>query len=423
MSPKSPSARRQLLMVTHRVPHPPNRGDRIRTWNLLRALSPHFDIHLACVADEQVHYDSWLAMHEHAVKCAIEPMNRAQRLVRGGISLLRGRSVTEGAFLSPALKRQIDEWAGDIRFDAALGVCSSTASYLSDLPIARKIIDLVDVDSHKWLDYAEWASGPMAAIYRQEARCVENLEKAIAADFSAVSVVTHREGRLLKQIAPQARVIVAPNGVAIPPMHHETEPDSPTAVFVGSMDYMPNIQGVLWMAREIWPTIRGQFPSARLQIVGRRPVTAIRRLDRVDGIEVVGEVADVQSYLRQATVAVAPLWIARGVQNKVLEAMAVNRPVLVSPEVAGGIGAEEQQEMIVAGSVDQWVDGLTRLFTDRTLRQQLGWAGRKFVQTYHRWNVCTAPLTAALAGCSIEEIEGLQSRVLPVSHEATRQAA
>jgi glycosyltransferase involved in cell wall biosynthesis len=195
-------------------------------------------------------------------------------------------------------------------------------------------------------------------------------------------------------------------------------------VFVGSMDYMPNIQGVLWLANEVWPTIRSQFPSARLQIVGRRPVASVRALaHRHNGIEVIGEVADVQPHLRQATVAVAPMWIARGVQNKVLEAMAVSRPVLVSPEVAGGIGAEEQQEMIVAGSVDQWIDGLTRLFTDRALRQQLGWAGRKFVQTYHRWSVCLAPLAAALAGCTVQELEGVQANVRAPAHEPSRQAA
>ncbi len=388
----------KLLMVTHRVPHPPNRGDRIRTWHLLRELSAQFDIHLACIADEPVSFDSWREMKKHAVELAIEPGSRLSRYTRGFASLASGRSFTEGAFFSPALKATIDRWAADHAFDAALGVCSSTARYIQHLPIARKVLDLVDTDSRKWADYADASRGPARSLYQLEAERVAQCEREIGRNFDAVTVVTQREAQSFSDIAPLANVVVAANGVDrsfFSPRFHQPEP---VAVFTGVLNYRPNVEGITWLARHIWPHITQNIAGARLRIVGRDPSRAVQRLAEINGVEVIGSVPDVRPYLHEAAVAVAPMRIARGVQNKVLEAMSMALPVVTTPQAAAGVHARDGEEFLVADSSNQWIEGLTNILTNTHFARTLGQAARQFVDSTHRWDQCLRPLCELLHG-------------------------
>jgi glycosyltransferase involved in cell wall biosynthesis len=166
----------------------------------------------------------------------------------------------------------------------------------------------------------------------------------------------------------------------------------PSCVFVGALDYRPNVDGAVWFCQEIWPEIRRRHPDARVSLVGRCPVPRVKRLAEIAGVEVVGPVVDVRPYVARAAVAVVPLQIARGLQNKVLEALAMGKPVVASPPALGGLKAEPGVHLLAARSRDEWVESMCGLFTDPALRTRLGAAGRRFVESCHRWDHCLQPL-------------------------------
>jgi sugar transferase (PEP-CTERM/EpsH1 system associated) len=388
--------RPRLLMVTHRVPHPPNCGDRIRTWNTLNQLAADFDIHLACLCDEPVHLQSWRALARLTHTVAIQPLGKARRLLGGAASLLTGGSISEGAFYTASLQKTIDEWVADRAFDAALAVCSSTAGYIEHLPISRKVLDLVDVDSQKWADYAASSRGLGRLLFGLESRRLARTEQRLAGVFQTIALTTEREAELFARIAPAANTIVVPNGVNLPvPTPLPIAP--PVAVFTGMLDYRPNVEGISWFAREIWPAVRSAIPAAQLRIVGRSAGEPIRRLAQIPGVRLIGEVDDVQRQLDAAHVAIAPLSIARGVQNKALEAMAAGRPVIVTPAVAAGItGAQHGRELLVADSTAQWIESTKQMLKPNMAATLIGRAARRFVERHHRWDECVSPLVEAL---------------------------
>ena len=182
-----------------------------------------------------------------------------------------------------------------------------------------------------------------------------------------------------------------------------------TCVFVGALDYRANIDGVTWFCREVWPQLCGRFPDARVILVGRRPVSSVRQLARYPSVEVVGDVSDVRPYLQDAGVVVVPLRIARGIQNKVLEALAAGKAVIASPQALEGLDVVVGEHVYQASTAEEWVGGLSSLFQDRAERCRLGAAGRTFVLEHHQWNQCLQPFA---------ELLGLT----PSNHDAPRGA-
>jgi polysaccharide biosynthesis protein PslH len=247
---------------------------------------------------------------------------------------------------------------------------------------------MVDVDSQKWFDYAERAGGPKAALYRLEGRRVRTLERT-AARARSVTFATEAEAGLYRGYCPEARVEAIMNGVDLdyfrPPSDVE---ESGKLVFVGQLDYRANVLGLNWFCREAWPAIRDRLPEASFQIVGRDPVAAVRRLGTMPGIEVVGAVPDVRPYLASARVVVVPLPVARGVQNKVLEAMAMGRPVVGSAAALEGIPLLEGRDALAATAPPDWVRCIAGLWDDPARRGELGRNARRYVEANHRWEAC-----------------------------------
>jgi len=384
-------------MVTHRVPYPPDKGDRIRTWHTLRQAARQFDVSLACLADEPLHIDVWRTLRDQTERIAIEPVGGlAHRAHMLGHCLMR-RSISEGAFYSPRLRETIRQWHEDQPFDAVLGVCSSMARYVADLDGPCKAMDLIDVDSRKWSDYADATMNPvLRRLYRLEACRVAQCERWISQRFDAVSVVTESEAEILRHTAPPARVVVANNGVDLDYFRSIPQTNKPTATFVGALDYRPNVDGVAWLARKVWPELRRRVPQARLRIVGRRPVAGVAGLGELPGVDVIRDVPDIRPHLAEAGVAVAPLHVARGIQNKVLEAMATARATVVTPAAAEGIAARPGRDYVLARSDRQWVDELERLLVDPAVRWPIGRAAREFVERHHNWRSCLTPLMQKL---------------------------
>ena len=389
----SGAPRPRLLFVAHRVPHPPDKGDRIRTYHLLRWLAGRASVHLACLADEPVAPETATVLGRCCERVAIVPIGAWSRRIRAAGSLARGRTATEGAFRVPSLTTVLRRWAREVRFDVVLASASSLAPYLrlEELRGVPAVVDVMDVDSQKWLDYAERSRGGRAWLFRTEGRRLRRLERDLAGWSRAVTLVSEAEAELYRRICPGGPVHAISNGVDLDYFLPPTRDDERGCVFVGALDYRPNVEGVEWFCREAWPEIHRRRPEASLTLVGRRPGPEIRALANRPGVVLAGQVPDVRPHLAAAAVAVVPLRIARGLQNKALEALAMAKAVVASPPTLEGLGIEPDVHVLAASSPADWVDSVVRLLDDPGLRLRLGSAGRDYVEEHHRWDRCLEP--------------------------------
>jgi sugar transferase (PEP-CTERM/EpsH1 system associated) len=388
------STRPNVLYLVHRVPYPPDKGDRIRSYHLLRYLSRRAAVHLACLADEPVSAETTAALGDLCARVAVVPLGNWSRWLRAPGSLLSGRSISEGIFHSPGLVEVVRRWVGETSFHVSLASASSMVPYqrLDGLRQVPAVVDLMDVDSQKWLDYAAAERGIRARMYQTEGRRLRELEQTVPSWARAVTLVSDAEADLFRQFCSWDGVHAVTNGVDLD-YFRPADPPPPEdgCVFVGALDYRPNVDGACWFSKEVWPQIRRRHPEARLRIVGRQPVPQVARLAQVPGVEVVGQVPDVRPYVAAAAVAVVPLRLARGIQNKVLEAMAMAKPVVASPQGLTGLGHKLDLPALTAAERFDWVEHVDRLLNSPDLRRQLGAAGRSYVEAYHDWERCLEP--------------------------------
>ena len=385
----------RILYVTHRVPWPPDRGDRIRTWNVLKFLAGRASVDLACLADESASGDTLQELRKVTNQLAVIP--HSGRFVRGAVSMLCGRTVTEGLFESPALSSVLREWSSRTRYDAVLASSSGVARYLFPPCVTadtKRWVDLIDVDSQKWLDYAKTASFPMSLVYRTEGHRLRNVECQLAETCDRLLVVSEAERDLFLSFCPTDRISAVSNGVDyeyfVPQAGVTSEAHS--CAFVGVMNYKPNADAAIWFAQNVWPQIRQRYPEAKFYVVGKSPMMEVRALQSIGGIAVTGSVPDVRPWLLRSTCAVVPLQIARGVQNKVLEAMACGRPVICSSEPLKGLAAEPGVHLLKADSAAEWVTSISRVFNDKQLQNELGGAAVNWVRQHYSWNSALAML-------------------------------
>ena len=402
------AARKQLLMLVHRVPYPPNRGDRIRSYHLLRHVAAEYDVHLATLCDEPVSADTVTALNGLCRRVEIAPVMGRSRWLRAAGSLASGKTATEGLFRSPRLAGVVKEWASQTQFDAALVFCSSMLPYLEcpELRSVRAVVDLVDVDSQKWFDYAQRAWGPKRWLFRLEGQRLRQLERRAVERAAAVTLVSEAEAELFRGVCPNDKTVAVPNGVDLDyfrPTNDGSQPWTPlptadrtNLVFVGALDYRANIDGITWFVSEVWPLIRREMPQLTLGLVGRKPAPAVQKLASTPGIRVFGTVPDVRPYVAAADLVIAPLRIARGIQNKVLEAMAMGKPVICSPGALEGIAAVPGRDLLVAESPGEWAAKTTRLLVDCARASALGTTARSFVEANYRWEANLEAVTGLL---------------------------
>jgi len=381
--------RERILLLTHRVPYPPDKGDRIRSYHLLEHLARLGRVDLAFPTTEPTSEATFAALRTLCRRVEAAPVSQAGRWARAALSLVRGRSLTEGLFHSSGLHNLVGRWLRDTAYDAVVVFSSGVLPLVLGRVLDGRIIaDLVDVDSQKWLDYAARSSGLKAALFRLEGRRVGALERAVAG-CRAVVLATEPEADLYRAACPTARVEAIPNGVDLDTFRPDPAVgETGGCVFVGQLDYRANVLGLEWFCREAWPLVRGLLPEATFRVVGRSPVAAVRRLADVPGIVVVGPVADVRPELAAARVVVVPLPVARGVQNKVLEALAMGKAVVASPAALNGLATQAGRDVLAAAAADDWRRAIAELWDDRERRGELGRAARHYVESNHHWGTC-----------------------------------
>lgn len=381
--------RKRILFLTHRVPCPPDKGDRIRSYHVLEHLTRIGDVDLAFPADGPVDAPTRATLGRLCRRFAAVPIGRAGRWARAAWGLARGRSLTEGLFGSPSLGRLVGGWLDEVPYDAVVCFSSGVLPYLLGRGLEPRLVaDLVDVDSQKWLDYAGRTAGPKAALFRLEALRVRALERA-AGRCLAVVLATEAEAAIYRGFCPGARVEAIPNGVDLD--YFRPSPDAGgdgACVFVGQLDYRANVLGLEWFCREVWPGIREALPAATFEVVGRNPAAAVRRLGSVPGVRVVGPVPDVRPYLAAARIVAVPLPVARGVQNKVLEAMAMGRAVVATPQAIQGLALVPGRDALAATDAAEWSRAVVSLWDDPARREELGRSARRYVEAHHRWETC-----------------------------------
>ncbi len=388
----------RLLFLAHRLPYPPDKGDRIRSWHILEYLSRRFEVELGCLSDDPADQDHLPKLR--GLCAAVECVPVRLGLAAGARALLRarpGRPLTLGWFHAPRLRAWVAAGLAARRYDAAFVYSSAMAQYVLAAPgwdaVPARVLDLVDVDSEKWLAYAAEARMPQRLIWAHEAHTLLAYERLAAAGFHHTILVSEAERDRFVELAPEAagRTSWVDNGVELARFDpalafiNPYTPGRPALVFTGTMDYRPNIQAVLWFAQEVMPLLRGRAVSPEFHIVGARPSEAVRALAAMPDIHVTGRVADTRPYIAHAAAAVAPLLIARGVQNKLLEAMAMGRPVIASSPAAEGIRATPGRDLLVADGAAATAQAISEVLCGQ--HKGLGAAGRLAMERCHDWAV------------------------------------
>jgi polysaccharide biosynthesis protein PslH len=352
-----------LLFLTHRIPYPPDKGDKIRSFNLLRYLARRYRVYLGCFVDsveDMAHLDELSRWCADVFAIRIHP---GRSRLRSFVGLLSGEALTLPYYRNVTLRAWVDATVAKQGIVRAVAFSSPMAQYLRHLGHLRSVVDLVDVDSSKWTSYANEHWWPLSAIYRREGERLLAFERDAIARAAAGVLVTHAEAGLFARLAPEcsSRMHVIENGVDsafFAPNESFRSPfkagETPI-VFTGVMDYWPNIDAVTWFARDVLPGIANERPDVRFYIVGMNPRPAVTALSSDPRVAVTGRVPDVRPYLQFAAAVVAPLRIARGVQNKVLEAMSMARPVVVSDTASAGVAARKGLEFEVADSAAEFI--------------------------------------------------------------------
>lgn len=385
-----------LLYLVHRLPYPPNKGDKVRSYHLLKHLVARHRVFLGTFVD-----DPDDAQHLPYVKslCAgmlAVPLNAKTAKIRSLSALMTGEPLSVPYYRSAALQ----DWVASVRagnqIDATVVFSSVMAQYAqaADLPPGQPLlVDFVDVDSEKWAQYATQRRWPMSWVYAREGRCLLMYERALARRATRSFFVADKESELFRRLAPEnaAQVVTMGNGVDADFFSPDPAGHSPFAanelpvVFTGAMDYWPNIDAVTWFAREVLPGLRARWPQLKFVVVGRNPPPAIQTLAS-DAIRVTGTVPDVRPYLQYAQVVVAPMRLARGVQNKVLEAMAMGRPVVAAAECVAAINARSGENIVAASTAIEYQDSVGALLTDADRALRVGAAGRECILHSYSWN-------------------------------------
>lgn len=384
---------RALLFLTQRIPYPPNKGDKIRSFAVLRHLSRRWRIHLGCFIDDPEDWAHVQALGEFCAEVHCVGLDKRRATLRSGLGLLTGRSLSEGYFRDRAMARWVRAVLENERPEAAYLFSSVMAQYVpgqGSLRPRRVVMDFVDVDSDKWRQYAKAQRWPMDLIYGREARRLLEFDRAVAARTDASLFVSPAEAALFRRLAPEVaeKVHGISNGIDFAYFRPSAECGSPylagdrAVVFTGAMDYRPNIDAVTWFAQAMLPAILAEEPQARFVVVGSNPPPEVERLAEHPRITVTGRVADVRPYLNHAAVAVAPMRLARGIQNKVLEGMAMARPVVTTPQGLEGIDALPGRDLIVAEDVPGFVQGVLWALSDPTAAALGGAARRRIVEGY-----------------------------------------
>lgn len=391
----------KILFVCHRFPYPPNRGGKIRPFNVINHFHQNgHEVHVASLSRATDETEAAHGIAPHCTKYYVEQVNPIMAWIRMLLRLPLPTPSSMGYFYSPRLKKRIQQLLSDHQYDLIFVHCSSVAQYVEDVENVPKIIDFGDMDSQKWLIYAKTRTFPLTLGYFWEGKKMERAEKILADKFDLASCTTRMELSTLDEFGTARQTDWFPNGVNLDFFEPSAEPYDPDMLgFVGRMDYYPNQEAMIRFCRNVLPLLQTKRPATKLQIIGASPSKNILALGQLPGVTVTGSVPDVRPFALKSAVSIAPLKIARGTQNKILESMAMGLPVVASTEACKGVDAIPGEHILAADTPDEYVDHILRLLESPERRSLLANAGRERALSNHNWPA------------SMQEVDRIVSRI------------
>ena len=391
----------ESLFLSYRIPYPPNKGDKIRSWHILRHILQYGPVHVGALVDDPADLAHIGFLQGLAASSCFSFLSRRQKIGR----MVRGLASGQALSVAVAQDKALQHWMHSIMTSRPITRIFVFSGQMGGYAMAYRgtgatiVMDFVDVDSEKWQQYADSAFGIKRYIYGREARLMRAEEIRLAQASDASLFVSPAEAELfcLRTKLSKINIHAKPNGVDIdyfdpsaftPPHKNER----PLLVFTGAMDYRANIEAMRWFVTHVWPLVRSGLPDARLRIVGSNPSSEILAFHGNKGIEVTGRVDDVRPHIAGAHVAIAPLQIARGIQNKVLEAMAMARPVVATPQAFEGIEAEIGRHALVEAAPAAMARAIIGLVDHPAHAEKIGEAARAHVRHHYHWRHCLARL-------------------------------
>lgn len=378
----------RVLFICHRFPYPPQRGGKIRPFNIIRHLKQQgHEVFVASLARSEQEAKAAEGIREHCTDFFVARVSEPAAMVRMVLRLPTLEPSSMGYFYSHALKTQVDKWVREKTPDLIFVHCSSVAQYVDHVNDIPKIFDFGDMDSQKWLSYAAFKPWPLSWGYVLEGKKMEREEKRLASRCDLGTCTTFGELETLQSFNTARSTGWFPNGVDskyFAPTEEAYDPN--TVCFIGRMDYFPNQQCVKEFCRDVLPLLKQAKPEVRFLIVGAEPSDEIKALANIPGVTVTGSVPDVRPFVRSAALTTAPLRIARGTQNKIIESMAMGVPVVTSTIAARGVDIVPGEHLLVADTPKEQADQILKVLNDPRERDRLSRNGRERVLTQHDWN-------------------------------------
>jgi len=387
-----------VLFLAQRIPYPPNRGDKITTWRLIERMQRTHAVTIVAFAHDEADFEAAEELRRKGFRVFAFRHRMGVKKALSLPLLVTGAPLTLGVYGSRAMQRRVNELIPEM--DAAYAYSSSMGAFLvgGSLPW---VMHFAELDSDKWSQYARKVGFPGSWLYGREARTLAGYESRLAESARTNVFCTPLEQRIFEEAIPGRPSTVLRNGVDLEYFQPQRErAEAGHLVFTGVMDYFPNVDGCVHFTEEVLPLVRAEFPDARFTIIGSRPVPEVLRLAETEGVTVTGFVDDVRDAMHTGAVSVAPLRIARGIQNKVLEAMALGLPVVGTTSATQGVSAQGGRDYIVADSAEDQARAICSLLRDPEKAQTLGAAGRRYVEEHYDWEVTLGHLDEILDLCT-----------------------
>lgn len=387
-----------ILFLCHRFPYPPNRGGKIRPFNMIRHLSREHAVTVGTLAHSPQELHAGQKLKDYCEEVIAEVLPSSQRWAQAVQALPTATPSSVAYFHSSRLQQRLLETWRSKRFDAVWVHCAFAAQYVPPLRGAFRVLDYGDMDSFKWEEYAQRRAWPLAWGYAWEARKLRRFEKDIARHFQQITVTTAGELEAFHRLGVDLPCRVVVNGVDLEYFQTLSSPSAaaPVIAFLGRMDYFPNVDAVTWFASQVLPEIQRALPQVEFRIIGSNPTRRVRALAALPGVRVTGFVKDVRPYLRDAAVGVVPVRIGRGTQNKMLESMAMGIATVASTTAAKGVQAVAGKHFLAASSAPEFARQVLMLLRNPGLRAQLAAAARRQLECTHHWPVSLRNLDGIL---------------------------
>jgi len=404
----------KILFLSHKIPFPPNKGDRIPTYYRMEYLAKQgheVSMVFPCFSKADLRYVNAVKKFCKSVDTVFIKPGMAK--IGSLFSLTTSKPLTLPYFYSKELHDKVKQRLASGTYDVVYVYSSSMAQYVFDVKGVKKIMDLADADSQKWLQYALYTRGPLSLIYRREGTLLKEYEQTICREFDEVIAISENEKSLFQTYIKEKDLRVVPNGVDYRYFSYNAENyNHKKLVFVGVMDYFANVDSVIYFARNILPLVRVRVPEVKFYIVGANPTRAVKALAYDRNIFVTGSVSDVRPYLRDACVCVVALRIAQGIQNKILQAMAAGTPVVTTAKGNEGINAVHGESIFVADEYQRFANYVIRMIEDPRIRMRIARSARRFVVENFQWQRNMEEFERIVAGARTTEIHEPNSQTI-----------